>query len=148
MTLLEKIAANRLGKEVLKKWLANDSSIAGQAFHNKVVSGLMAPKVNAKTTGLDRVKFMARGGDTHTGHVHIPDVRPIEVKNALKAKNAPKKVLSPQQPKSAAKPKPASIENNRYLKRVGIGAGIAGAAGAIGYGVKKLMNEDSFSKHK
>lgn len=137
-TFLEKAAANRLGKEVLKKWLSKSPS--SQAFHNKLTDSLMnnMPR-HAKATGPDRVKFIARGGDEATGKVSMP-------KPSIKKQSAPpaakEQRLQVQAPKPTqfkvepVKAKAQAANDNKYLKRVGIGAGVATVgvgAGAFTY---------------
>lgn len=154
-TFLEKQAANRLGKEVLKKWLAGSKTPAAQSFSGKVVDSLMGPKVHPKATGADRIKFLARGGNEATGKATISapkvKVQPAVVTpppaSPAKATVEAKKIQPTLKNKIAPRPVSKNPQNNKFLKRVSIGAGVAGAAGLVGYGVKKLMNQGSSSKH-
>lgn len=137
---MEKVAANRLGKEVLKKWLSNTKTPSAQSFHNKVVDSLMGSRVHPKASGIDRVKFLARGGNETTGKAAMPkSVNKGRIPEPIKGVHP--KVI-PNTPKIQKIPAKATASNdNKYTKRIALGAGATAAVGAIGYGAYRASRE-------
>lgn len=150
---LEKIAANRLGKEALKAWKAGGNKV----LQGKLVNSLVERPLRGKNP-VPRVKFLARGGDVATGKVTMPkntgggsgtfnamsNPRKRSEEYLRESKIISEKKVTAKAPESRPTPQPKepAKSKNKYLGRVGAMAGIAGVAGLAGYGIYKELKKD------
>lgn len=150
--LLEKEASTRLGKEIMKKWLAGmkmkPPTAVAQRFENRLVDSLADGAKHPHASGAAHAKFIARTTPTPPSTPFKAfGEKPAQVGGLKNLPQSQRKATSavhmthghPKQPKAnnfetppPVHPKPlaANENSNKYTKRIAFGA-----AGVVGAGV-------------